>query len=110
MEQRELTTEKKDKGFTLVELLIVIVILGILATVVVFAVANVTEKAQDNACGVEKKTIQTASESYKAVNNGDIPADFDALASYLTEDISTSLWALDAEGNVSAVAGSKCAA
>ena len=29
---------KQDKGFTLVELLIVIVILGILATVTVFAV------------------------------------------------------------------------
>ncbi len=33
---------KQDKGFTLVELLIVIVILGILATVTVFAVRGIT--------------------------------------------------------------------
>ena len=34
----EIEETKQDKGFTLVELLIVIVILGILATVTVFAV------------------------------------------------------------------------
>ncbi len=41
---------KQDKGFTLVELLIVIVILGILATVTVFAVRGITDKGQENAC------------------------------------------------------------
>jgi prepilin-type N-terminal cleavage/methylation domain-containing protein len=35
---------KQDKGFTLVELLIVIVILGILATVTVFAVRGITDQ------------------------------------------------------------------
>ena len=39
----------QDKGFTLVELLIVIVILGILATVTVFAVRGITDKGQENA-------------------------------------------------------------
>ena len=38
---------KQDKGFTLVELLIVIVILGILATVTVFAVRGITDQGQD---------------------------------------------------------------
>ena len=37
---------KQDKGFTLVELLIVIVILGILATVTVFAVRGITDQGQ----------------------------------------------------------------
>ena len=43
-------TEKKDRGFTLVELLIVIVILGILAAVTVFAVRGITDKSQENSC------------------------------------------------------------
>jgi prepilin-type N-terminal cleavage/methylation domain-containing protein len=41
---------KQDKGFTLVELLIVIVILGILATVTVFAVRGITDQGQNSAC------------------------------------------------------------
>jgi prepilin-type N-terminal cleavage/methylation domain-containing protein len=57
-----------ERGFTLVELLIVIVILGILAGIVVFAVGNLTSSAQKNACSTEKSTIITADEAYKAQN------------------------------------------
>jgi general secretion pathway protein G len=57
-----------QQGFTLVELLIVIVILGILAGIVVFAVGNLTSNAQSNACATEKSTIITADEAYKAQN------------------------------------------
>ena len=57
-----------ERGFTLVELLIVIVILGILAGIVVFAVGNLTSNAQANACSTEKNTIVTADEAYKAQN------------------------------------------
>ena len=55
-----------EKGFTLVELLIVIVILGILAGIVVFAVGNLTSNATANSCATEKSTISTAEEAYKA--------------------------------------------
>ena len=55
---------KKDKGFTLVELLIVIVILGILSTVTVFAVRGITNKGQTSACSADKATLATASEAY----------------------------------------------
>ncbi len=55
-----------EQGFTLVELLIVIVILGILAGIVVFAVGNLTSNAKSNSCATEKSEIQAALEAYKA--------------------------------------------
>jgi general secretion pathway protein G len=65
----EIEETKQDKGFTLVELLIVIVILGILATVTVFAVTGITDKGKTSACKADLKTIQTAEEAYSA-NHG----------------------------------------
>ncbi len=38
----ETTRQKRDKGFTLIEMLIVVLILGILSAVVVFAVGGIT--------------------------------------------------------------------
>ena len=62
----EVQETKQDKGFTLVELLIVIVILGILATVTVFAVTGITNKGKTSACQADAKTLQTAEEAYSA--------------------------------------------
>ena len=61
--------KKQDQGFTLVELLIVIVILGILATVTVFAVRGITDQGETNACQTEKRSVETAIEAYYAQNN-----------------------------------------
>ncbi len=74
--------KKQDKGFTLVELLIVIVILGILATVTVFAVRGITNQGQESACNADKKTMQTAVEAYFAQWGGTaIPITGDAAPS-----------------------------
>ena len=62
---------KQDKGFTLVELLIVIVILGILATVTVFAVRGITDRGQKNSCAVDNRTLTTAIEAFYAQNQRD---------------------------------------
>ena len=69
---------KQDKGFTLVELLIVIVILGILATVTVFAVRGITDQGEESACRADQKTMQVAIEAYIA-QNGATPAVTEAL-------------------------------
>lgn len=53
-------------GFSLIELLIVIVILGVLATVVVFSVRGITDRGQDNACAQDARTLATAVEAYFA--------------------------------------------
>jgi prepilin-type N-terminal cleavage/methylation domain-containing protein len=66
-----MTTEHEDweqrarsEGFTLVELLIVIVILGILATVVVFSVSGVADKGAASTCATDERTLATAVEAY----------------------------------------------
>lgn len=67
----EIEETQQDKGFTLVELLIVIVILGILATVTVFAVTGITNKGKTSACNSDKKTLETAEEAYQANTGSD---------------------------------------
>jgi prepilin-type N-terminal cleavage/methylation domain-containing protein len=55
-----------EAGFTLVELLVVIVILGVLAGIVVFAVGGVNQKSKAAACNSDVATVQAAEEAYAA--------------------------------------------
>ncbi|HEY5247295.1 MAG TPA: prepilin-type N-terminal cleavage/methylation domain-containing protein, partial [Dermatophilaceae bacterium] len=57
---------ENESGFTLVELLIVIVILGVLAGIVVFSVSGITNRGQKEACSASLKTVQVASEAFYA--------------------------------------------
>jgi len=64
--QAEMNRREQNRGFTLIELLIVITILGILATIVVFAVRGVSNKSQDATCASDRQILETASEAYFA--------------------------------------------
>ena len=55
-----------DRGFTLVELLVVVVILGLLAAVVVFAVRGAGDKGESAARTSDDRTIRTAEETFCA--------------------------------------------
>jgi len=55
-----------QRDSTLVELLVVIVILGVLAAVVVFAVGGITNTSKQNACKIEVRTINAATQAFYA--------------------------------------------
>lgn len=69
MLQRLRAARRNQNGFTLTELLIVIVILGVLAGIVVFAVAGITDRGTKSACQADVRTVQTAVEAYHAEKN-----------------------------------------
>jgi prepilin-type N-terminal cleavage/methylation domain-containing protein len=71
-----------EDGFTLVELLVVIVILGILSAVVVFSVRGITDTGGKSACASTQGSILTAAEAFKA-QGAAYPATIGDLSSYL---------------------------
>lgn len=57
---------KKSKGFTIVELLIVIVVIGILATLVIVTFAGIQQKGRDSQRKTDINALQSHVEAYYA--------------------------------------------
>lgn len=73
-------TLTSSRGFTIVELLIVVVIIGILATIVIVAYNGITRKAQDSVLQSDLKDASTTLEIANATD-GSYPSNGDGLKS-----------------------------
>lgn len=83
-----MTNKIKQQGFTIVELLIVIVVIGILAALVITTFTGIQRRARDTERQTDIKAVHSQLEAYYA-QNGFYPA--------LAEVNTTTLAGLDAE-------------
>ena len=66
---------QKQMGFTLIELVVVVMILGILAAVAAPKLLNTSSTAADNGLKQTLGVVRDAIERYAADHNGSLPAD-----------------------------------
>ncbi len=83
--QRDRRQREDDVGFTLVELMVVVLIIGILALVAVVSYGALTTRAAEAACLSNQRTLNGALEVYRS-ERGSIPPTFtiDDLEGYAT--------------------------
>lgn len=67
---------KLQKGFTLIELMIVIAIIAILAAILIPNFLHARAESQTSACEGNEKQIATAMEEYAVDHNGTYPSGF----------------------------------
>ena len=76
--QRALAARKLQRGMTLLEIMIVIAILGLIASVVVVAVINNLDRAKIGTCRLKINEVHKALDLYK-VDNDDYPSQSEGL-------------------------------
>ena len=59
-----------DNGFTLIELVMVVVVLGILAGVVAFGMGSVANGTKDGPCEIDRRTLVGATAIYLSKHGG----------------------------------------
>jgi prepilin-type N-terminal cleavage/methylation domain-containing protein len=111
-----MTKQQPDSGYTLIELLLVIVVLALLATVVVVSTRGFTSDAQDASCAEDAKILESAAVVFMGRSSVDeIPAASptpdgyeDTLVNHQLLRRRSVYYDLDAHGNVLPAVNSPC--
>ena len=90
----------RSKGFTLVEILIVVVILGILAAIVIPQFTNASESAKSSSLVSQLQTVRSQLELYQVQHNGSYPTLAQLQASWGVMTTKT-----DVDGTLNAASG-----
>jgi prepilin-type N-terminal cleavage/methylation domain-containing protein len=78
--------KKSNKGFTLVEIMIVVAIIGLLAAIAIPSFVNARTKSQTNACINNLRQVSGSKDQYALDKNGTAPtAVSDLVPTYITK-------------------------
>jgi prepilin-type N-terminal cleavage/methylation domain-containing protein len=74
---------RREHGFTLIELMIVVVIIGVLAAIAIPNFISMQNRAKEGSTKANMHTFQLAAEDYSVVNNGSYASSSSAVAGML---------------------------
>lgn len=75
----------KKAGFTLVEIMIVVAIIGLLAAIAIPSFVNARTKSQTNSCINNLRQISGAKDQYALDNENKVPAMGDLVSTYISK-------------------------
>nr|WP_082099079.1 competence type IV pilus major pilin ComGC [Salinicoccus sediminis] len=78
--------KRKDEGFTLIEMLLVLLVISVLIILIIPNIAAQSANVQDTGCDAQVKMVQSQIQAY-TLNEGSAPSSVSALVpDYLTND------------------------
>lgn len=95
---------KNQKGFTIVELLIVIVVIGILAAITIVAYNGIQNRAKDTSASEMANQLRTKVGAWQGVK-GSYPAFTDVTGGLVDTDVKESAMSDDLKGKIFATEG-----